>query len=196
MRWLLGPWLPAERHVTLHDRQERSPDARNPVQSSKGAERATRIPIGNNAFRQPRPDSRQPGQFFRSRPIKIDTLPRVERPVQRDRTVLVCQGRLSGQRLDQLDLPGGLAGAAGDQPGSVPGHRQGEKQDEGFAFGWRHRGNGGAARDDRHNPFPAARVGKLRYFSCATRATATSPTIWRLAALTLSIVSSGVCQEG
>ena len=74
----MDPRLPAERHVTLDCGQHRGPHARDSVQSSDVAERATGLPIGNNAFRQSRPDSRQPGHFFRARPVKIDTLPRAQ----------------------------------------------------------------------------------------------------------------------
>jgi len=147
MRCLLGAGLPAERGVVRNCAQEGRPNPRHAVQSCQVAEWATGLPIGNNAFRQPRPDSRQPGHFCRPRPVKIDTLPGLQRPAEGDGAVLVGQGRLARQRLDQLDLAGGLTGAAGDEPSGVAGDGESQQEDESAALGGRHAGNGGAAGD-------------------------------------------------
>ena len=62
-----------------------------------------------------------------------------------------------------------------------------------------HPGQGGtrhSALSERPGSLPRMTEPRSRYSSRRTSAIATSPTICRLSALTLSIVSSGVCQDG
>lgn len=76
-------------------------------------------------------------------------------------------------------------------PDALPGHRKAKKEDHCPALGRKHgrtvRREGGKA--------VGGFTRRVRY-SRRTSATATSPTTCKLAALTLSMVSSGVCQAG
>jgi hypothetical protein len=104
--------------------QENSTDPRYSVQPLETAERATGRPVRDDAFREARPDSREPGNLCRASPVDIDLFARPERPGQGYRAVFVGEGGLGGECLDQLYLAGRLAGVRDHDPHRVTGDRE------------------------------------------------------------------------
>ena len=104
--------------------QQPSPYPRHPVQPLETAERATSSPVGNDAFREAGPDSREPGNVFRACPVDIDPLTRAQWTGQGHRAVFVSKRRLGREGLDQLDFSRGLAGTRDHEPHGVTGHRK------------------------------------------------------------------------
>jgi len=80
--------------------QQGCADAWHAIQPLEAAERATDRSIGDDAFREARPDSREPGNLCRPRPVEIDPLAWAERAGQGHGAVLVGQRRLGREGLD------------------------------------------------------------------------------------------------
>jgi hypothetical protein len=104
--------------------QQGGADAGHAIQPLEAAERATGASIGDDAFREARPDSREPGNLCRARPVDIDPLARAERAGQSYGAVFVGKRRLGRERLDQLDLARRLAGAGNHEPHRVTSDRE------------------------------------------------------------------------
>ncbi len=111
--------------------EQTGPHSTDSVQARQGAERPPGVPVGNYAFREARPDSRQSGNLGRPRPVDVNFFARLERPSQGHGALLVGQRGLGGKGAHQLDLTGRLARSGDDRPDRVTGDGQAEQEKEG-----------------------------------------------------------------
>ena len=147
--------------------------------------------IRHDPPRQARPDPREPGQLLGARLVDVDPLAGPERAGEAPGAVAL-RGRVAWPDPAQWRYPTRrLAGTAGAPACQMSCQSQREQRQDGPMFGAHapmltRRRIPGESNPCAPGHFPASR----------TSAVATSPTTWRLAALTLSIVSYGVCQDG
>ncbi len=192
-----------ERHVRGDAPQQSITDPGNAVEAGQGAEGTVARPVLDDPARESRAHAWQPPQLLGSGPVGIDPLPLGQRSGEVRETVAPRESGLAATGPEDGD--GAWRRAAGNEgrAGRMSGNRKGEEQQDGTAFGG-HVAHDGGSRAHRRDRIAARRGGKAQrrwapsYFSPAflITAIATSPTICRLCALTLSSVSSLVCQTG
>ena len=158
--------------------------------SSSIAEGAAGLAIGDDGLGKCEADSWKASQLGGRRAVGVDPLVGAERPFEREDAVAMRAGRSGGRVARSWTSPGGWPGrvashltpwpANPNDNNSNSARRSAEDMTE---------DTGGARTPAAGSSDPARRRRGLLFF--LTSPTATSPTIWRLADETLSMVSSG-----
>jgi hypothetical protein len=171
--------------------KEAGSDPGDPVQPRQRAEWAACEAVGDDPPSEPRPHPGQPSQLIGAGPVHVDPFPRPQRPGEAPGAVALRGGVSGDEPAQGGDTARGVRRPAGAPAGEVPGDGEGEQREDGPVLG-AHRPRLAPAPDR-----PASNARAADHFAARRMsAIATSPTTCRLAALTLSIVSRGVCHEG
>ena len=184
--------MAGEGKMRTEGREEPRTDPGDPVEPGRAAKRPVGLAIRHDPLGERQTHPGEARQLGGRRPVGVDPLIGPQGAGQGEDAVPVGDGRAGREGGEKLDLARRVI-RPGRPPADALAHEpQREQQDERATLG------GGHGTSYRGGP---GRLGtglcetERRYFpSLRISATATSPTIPRLAALTLSMVSSLVCQ--
>lgn len=179
-------------------REQPRPDTGDPIEPGRTPEWPVGLAIRHDPLGERQTYPGQPRQVGGGGSIGVDSLGGAEGPQERPNAIPMGGRRARRKGGEQLHITRRLTRSGQPPAHTLADEPQGQQEQQCTTFRGGHaRRVVGLACGGGIAPARAwAKNGGVYFSSRRTSATATSPTICRLAALTLSIVSSWVCQAG